>query len=662
MEDIAQTLRIATKLAKQGKYDEAADKFLEAVEFASEDPRGWFGLGVCCARAGKYEEAREALDEAIRLGHPRASEALHKLVDQAQTTGEGKKRAEKAQRSAPEEGAAPTAEPEPEAQAQVPTETPQEAPAEAKEEKAKKEREEEKPEEKLDLGKRVRVMLIEDKGRDRQAISQALHDYIENIDIVETPFAESASRTIVNMGIFDVAIMDWNTSPRDAKNLLDFLKLKQPHIPVIVLTQAWSEDMAREAVQAGADYCLVKASGYARVLPFVIEQRFKQSFVLQEKIETELSDYSQEGRRKYLDSIDRPMLLTNQEGEVLDVNLPCADLLHITRDRLIGESCERLFRHEAEEESFFPLKEAFAEGEAISTERYEPSLEKSFRVTTYPVHEEDTVEYLHMVEPVEAGEQKKEEGLLADALKTIHAPVYLKDPEGRFLYVNEAFAHLAGCQPADLNGKPQQETAADELGRELAEEEKKARETGQPLVGQKLLDGRWFSCALSPMGGAEEEPASIAAVLQDISEAKRPSGAGGTDLLRMVTELAGQVAFELDTDGRIRLMNAAGTRLTGRPAHELSDHPFADLVMEEAREHWQDLFQRVSESGESISSEEMPLIKQDGQALNGEITLTPMAGEKPDSIASICGLWRDTSDKSRVQKALDILSGEEPLE
>ena len=52
MEDIAHLLQVGTRLAKRGEYQAAAEKFLEAVEFATEDPRGWFGLGVCCARAG----------------------------------------------------------------------------------------------------------------------------------------------------------------------------------------------------------------------------------------------------------------------------------------------------------------------------------------------------------------------------------------------------------------------------------------------------------------------------------------------------------------------------------------------------------------------------------------------------------------------------------
>ncbi len=317
MDDVAQTLRAGTRLAQQGQYEEAAERFLEVMAEAEEDPRGWFGAGVCFARAGKLSEGREALEEALRLGHPKAKETLEKLA-----AWEAKKaRTADAQASpAAVKEPSPKAPPAPAPVAQEPSTV-----------------------HKINLGKRVRIMLIEDKGPDRQAITEALDEEVENVEIVHSPFAETASRTIVAMGIFDVAIMDWNTSPRDAKELLDFLKLKQPHVPVIVLTSAWSEEMATDAIRAGADYCMVKASGYARIFPSVIEQRFKQSFALQERLLSEMSAPAH-GWRKYFEALDHPALLLGQDGEVLDVNLAAVALLHEARDRLSGRRCEELFR------------------------------------------------------------------------------------------------------------------------------------------------------------------------------------------------------------------------------------------------------------------------------------------------------------------------------
>ncbi|MBS3762366.1 MAG: PAS domain-containing protein [Planctomycetes bacterium] len=655
MEDIKSILSAATKLARQGDNDAAAEKFLEAVEYASEDPRGWFGLGVCCARSEKFEEARDALQEAKRLGHPRANKALKKLAitekASAGETGSDESETKTAPDAAKEMSVTSTKE-----------QTTARKRKGAEKKKAAKKAAEEKPvapEDKIDLGKRVRVMLIEDKASDREGITQQLRNYMKNVEIVETPFAESASRTILNMGIFDVAIMDWDTSPHDAKNLLDFMKLRQPHIPVIVLTEDWDGEMAREVIQAGADYCMIKAPGYFSVMPFVIEQKFEQSYALQEEVETEMTDVAKGGRRKYLDTIAQPILLTNHEGKVVDINLAGADELRVTRDRLVDEACEDLFGGEDGEEPFFPLQEAFSTGEPATRRSYSTELEKRYLVQTFPVKEEEGSEYLHLLTDLDAGDLAQEgegragagESVLATGLQEIETPLVSTDGEGELLYANKAFGELVGVPDEDLVGQTAEDVMPEDFYRDWQDWSRRALGSGAEMVTEKMIDSRWYACYMLATG-EEENGGNVVGLFVDVSEKKMAGASDSAGLFRELEEFAGGIAFELDQEGMVKYLSQSGRDLTGKGKDGFN---FADILSGEMGEKWEELKERVLKAGENVESEELALQDNNSNECRGQISLTPIVGKGPGEIEGLCGIWRENTAQQKLEQILQII-------
>jgi len=627
---VVELLRSGTRLARRGKYVQAVKKFTNAVATADQDPRGWFGLGVCSARCGNMEDAREALEEARRLGHPRAREAMDKLLGQHQG------------------GQFPV----PPAQSPAHT-APAEAPAEALDHVSA---EPERPTQKIDLGKHVRVMLIEDRSQDREAICEALHRSLTDVEVLETPFAQSASMTIVGLGIFDVAIVNWDNSPTDARQLLQFLKLKQPHIPVIVLTHAWSEDKARQAIEGGADYCLVKASGYARILPFVIEQRFKHSFALQQKIEAELAGQERE-ERKYFDAMDRPIIVASHEGKVLETNRAAAKLLGTSSLELVGQECQELYSHDSAEGGFFPIEQVFAVGEPVTVERHDPALGRWFRVTTSPVRDEEHVEYLNVLEDItdQKGGEPAGGQALRDALNQLDQPLFYTDAEGKFVYVNEGYARLVGRPAEELVGHTEKGASPDDAAERRFKEIQTVLATGEPLGGEELTAGIWLAYRLTPISNGNGGLHGVLGLAHDVTALKQTADRGGPGALGRLADLSGETVFELDKEGRVTFANEAAGRLLGRSASELAGSPFDEFVAEHARSEWDDVLQRAM-GGQTVSGHELTLCRPDGSQRFADLSLMPVAAEAESAaVSGVRGILKDASDRKRIHAALEIL-------
>lgn len=268
MNKVTEKMKKAANLVRNKDYEKAAEAFLEVVELASDNEKAWYGLGTCCLAAGSFDEAEDALSQAKELGHPKADKALNRVE---------KRRGEK------ESGAA-TAQQKAQVSDQGEKKSSEGASAVGAKKAAKSKKQEqggaetETKEGKVQLEEKLSIMLVVKKERDKEALEEAIGEWMENVEILEGTLRDSGWATIVGVGQFDVAILDWDQNPNSAKNLVDFLSLKKPDTILIVLSQSWNHQIVQQVIRGGADYCLIKASGYEQTIPFIIEQCYEQRF------------------------------------------------------------------------------------------------------------------------------------------------------------------------------------------------------------------------------------------------------------------------------------------------------------------------------------------------------------------------------------------------
>jgi len=119
----------------------------------------------------------------------------------------------------------------------------------------------------------LRILLIEDNEHDKLAFSRAFKKANVPHDIKWFVHAEEALQTLsVNTSQFDIIVSDYMLPGMNGLELCKELVKKMVPVPIVLLTGTGSENIAVEALKAGAADYVVKdpEHGYLKLLPIVL--------------------------------------------------------------------------------------------------------------------------------------------------------------------------------------------------------------------------------------------------------------------------------------------------------------------------------------------------------------------------------------------------------
>ena len=107
------------------------------------------------------------------------------------------------------------------------------------------------------------------------------------------------------------------------------------------------------------------------------------------------------------------------------------------------------------------------------------------------------------------------------------APAYIKDPRGRFLLANQAFASFHGIARAlEMRGKTDFDVAPPERTGALFVEEQEVLRTGVPIFEREELqvddqgNERWFTSTKTPLYSIRGDALGLVGVTRDITRQK----------------------------------------------------------------------------------------------------------------------------------------------
>jgi PAS domain S-box-containing protein len=572
-------LRQASELVREKSYAEAVEVYLSATEADPGDCRAWFGLGVCLYKIGNLDVARIALERAQKMGYPKADEAL------AHLHAAERRRSEQhtgAKATVPQKATSRPA-------ASRPASSAPDAPRPIT-----------RPEEqKLDLGRYMRVMLVENLETDRELITQALQGQIRHLEVVSVPYTASTSDTMSGTVHYDVAIMDWDADPDAASGLIQILKIKRAGLLVICLTEAWDPETAVQIFESGADYHLVKGEHYALSLPLIVNgwARRDRAIALQQRGKDTDAGAAQKWPES-LNSVGEMMVYVAPDYAVVQANQATMKSLRMREEQVVGRPyCEAIYGQEEPPEDC-PLARALASGQPVTGEILHPQLKKTYVVYAWPeVSPGGSVAGVvallreKAVSEMLPEELREREWLYRNLTERASAGIAMVGPQGTLCYVNRAFCTMLDHTADETAEQPIEKFVPPEDQQSLRECLEVALDIGESggRVTLQRADGSRFPAEARIARFSSEEQTYLvltfigAAELEEAEKALWDERSKFASILDKGVERLECGVTVLDREGRITWINSLAAELFSQQREELVGKDYGRLLAEFAR-------------------------------------------------------------------------------
>ena len=192
------------------------------------------------------------------------------------------------------------------------------------------------------MQKAVRILYIDDSAHDRALVRHALEIEPGSFHVTEATTRVVFEAQLAD-GDFDLVLSDFNILGYDGLQVLDAVKAKNPHLPVLIITGTGSEEVAVEAMKRGAADYVIKTPQHIQRLPLTIQSviaraqaaaELRQSRERTAAVAAELSTF--------VESAPDGIVVADHDGRILRVNRQTETLFGYGRDELLGQPVEML--------------------------------------------------------------------------------------------------------------------------------------------------------------------------------------------------------------------------------------------------------------------------------------------------------------------------------
>jgi PAS domain S-box-containing protein len=181
--------------------------------------------------------------------------------------------------------------------------------------------------------------------------------------------------------------------------------------------------------------------------------------------------------------------------------------------------------------------------------------------------------------------------------------VFIKDREGRYLYVNRGFKRALCVADEQVIGKRDDELFSAEQAAAFQANDRQVLQAGVPMEFEETAleeDGQHTSIVHKfPLFSAEGEIYAIGGIVTDITERKKEESARrfSEERYRVLVETANDAVVSADETGGILFANSATSRIFGYDSTELIGKPSTMLMPEFLRKVHETGFRRYLDSG-----------------------------------------------------------------
>jgi diguanylate cyclase (GGDEF)-like protein/PAS domain S-box-containing protein len=242
---------------------------------------------------------------------------------------------------------------------------------------------------------------------------------------------------------------------------------------------------------------------------------------------------------------------------------------------------------------------------------------------------------------------------LADVLDGVSVCVFVKDLEGRFVYVNRAVCALFEVERAALLGSRPEDVVGEEAVAEWHEQDRQVLEQRRPLDIEETVRGRVFVTHKVPLYGPDAEPVAVIGVSTDITERKRSEDALRRSEARLTEaqQIAGVGSWHWDAESEEVAWSAELLRMCGiEPGAEPRGRDALSLVHPEDRDGVVDAVRCVMREG-GTTELELRIRRSDGEDRHVLVRAGATPGRE-GAQRRLDGVCEDVTERRRAEARL----------
>jgi PAS domain S-box-containing protein len=413
----------------------------------------------------------------------------------------------------------------------------------------------------------IRVLHVDDDPGFVETAATFLEREDERFDVETTTDPNEVTERLAR-GDLDCIVSDYEMPGQTGIELLEAVRARAPDLPFILFTGRGTEEIASDAISAGVTDYLHKETGTSQ---YTLLANRVANAVEQHRNRRALEE-SQKRLSLFIEQSALGVIEYNEAFEIVRLNEAGEEILGYSEAELRGETWEALVTENSYEnvdavtDALMEAKGGFhsidenvrKDGERIVCEWHN-------RVVTDD--EGDVVAIFSQFQDVtERVEREREletmQRRLDAVLENTTMPMYMKDDEGRYLFVNQGFRELFDLLDEEIVGRTDHDLFSEAVADEVSRNDRRVLETGKPLEVEERVDvgdDRWvFLSTKVPIYDTGEradpnEPVAVFGVSVDVTE--RTEREAELRRYKAMVDAMDEAACIYDTDGRIEVAN-----------------------------------------------------------------------------------------------------------
>lgn len=268
--------------------------------------------------------------------------------------------------------------------------------------------------------------------------------------------------------------------------------------------------------------------------------------------------------------------------------------------------------------------------------------------------------------PPEAVTQHVREELMRHLFDLTPNYVSIRDQDGRYVMVSQAYADLHGTTVEEMSGKPVSAFthSPEDTETELAEDREVLESRRSRAAVREMLDSsgthRRLELVKRPVV-LDDGRAFVMCVAVDITKSERAEStlAKTNEFLKNILETISDAVFALDTGGKLTLANQRLSQMTGYSHHELIGMPFASIFpVDMGFDVQRTLTNLLKESGKEKRFE-AHVAHADGHQRVITCSLLPL--KEGERVVGIAGTAIDITESKAAEQRIEHLAYHDPL-